>query len=308
MENSQDEIQARLKNDILLEVALEEADEKDRDETGWAETLAIFIESGKSEIEHQIWREKKLGPLLMGWLQLVDSGLNQSPRSLGTVALVNEWGEDEQYEHLEFSPIRASRTQIEVDIAKWYLRNLEINNFAYPGCANDSMQELLGPEVAYLYWQNKNKQPFLAAQIGDKTNTLEGSKGAKPGPVQIKSINKKTEQKRYMKLRPDELEEKQALTRKDVVKHAYPDLRNSSNVINQNVEVRIEQLGRALSDQASRAKRDYKELNDGELELPIRLYTKRGGAWDQYALTHAGKRGEGNKYGIIKASLSTDQS
>ena len=106
----------------------------------------------------------------------------------------------------------------------------------------------------------------------------------------------------------DDLEEKHDLTREDVVKHAYPDLRNSSNVINQNVEVRIEQLGRALSDQASRAKRKFKELNDGKLEHPIRLYTKRGGAWDQYALTYVGRPGEGNKYGIIKASLSTDQS
>ena len=93
MENSQDEIQAKLKPSILLEVALEEADEKNRDETSWSGTLAIFIESGKSEIEHKIWREEKLAPLLMTWLQLVDAKLNQSPRSQGTVALENEWGE-----------------------------------------------------------------------------------------------------------------------------------------------------------------------------------------------------------------------
>ena len=304
MENSQDEIQAKLKPSILLEVALEEEDEKDRNETSWAETLAIFIESGKSGIEHHIWRENKLGPLLMGWLQLVDSDLNQSPRSLGTVALVNEWGEDEQYEHLKFSPIRASRTQIEVDIAKWYLKNLESNNFAYPGCENDPMQEL-GSEVAFLL-RTFGTPPTLAAQIDDKAKLTEESKRAKP--KKTNSTNKKTEQNKYMKLSLDDLEEKHDLTREDVVKHAYPDLRNSSNVINQNVEVRIEQLGRALSDQASRAKRKFKELNDGKLEHPIRLYTKRGGAWDQYALTYVGRPGEGNKYGIIKASLSTDQS
>lgn len=308
MENSQDEIQAKLKPSILLEVALEEADEKDRDETSWAETLAIFIESGKSEIEHHIWRESKLAPLLTAWLQLVDANMNQNPTSLGMVALENEWGEEEQYEHLEFIPIRSSRAQIELDIAKWYLRNLENNNFVYPGCENDPMQQLLGPEVAYLYWQNKNKQPTLAAQVGDKTNTLEGSKGAKPGPVQIKSINKKTEQKRYMKLRPDDLEEKHDLTREDVVRHAYPNQCNSGNVYNAKYDDIFLKRISGLSDQASRAKKTYERLNDGKLELPIRLYTKRGGIWDQYALTGAGKSGEGNKYGIIKASLSTDQS
>lgn len=301
-ENSQDEIQTKLKPSILLEVASEEEDGKDRDETSWAGTFAIFVESGRSEIEHHIWRESKLASLLTVWLLLVDAKINQSPASLGIVALENELGEEEQYERLEFIPIRSSRVQIELDIAKWYLRNLESNNFAYPGCENDSMQEL-GSEVACLFW-TFGTQPPLVRQIDDKANSSEGSLGAKSKG--IRSINKKTEQKRYMKLSLDDLEEKHDLTRDDVVKHACPHLRESGNVNNQNVEVKIEQLERALSDQAFMAKRNYKELNDGKLELPIRLYTKRGGAWDEYALTYEGRSGEGNKYGIIKASLSTD--
>ena len=304
MENSQDEIQAKLKPSILLEVALEEADEKDRDETSWEGTLAIFIESGRSEIEHHIWRENKLAPLSTAWLQLVDAKVNQNPASHGMVGLENEWGEEEQYERLEFIPIRSSRAQIELDIAKWYLRNLESNNFAYPGCENDSMQEL-GPEVAYLL-RTFGTPPPAEARIDDKTNPLEEREEAKS--KRIRNINKKVEQKRYIKLSLDDLEEKHDLTREEVVKHAYPNQCNSGNAHKQKAEELFLQRIKGLSDQAFRAKRNYKKLNDGKLELPIRLYTKRGGAWDKYALTYEGRSGEGNKYGIIKADQPTDKS
>lgn len=303
MENSQDEIQAKLKPSILLEAALEEADEKDRDETNWSGTLAIFVESGKSEIEHQIWREEKLAPLLMAWLQLVDAKLNQSPRSQGTLALENQWGEEEQHEHLEFTPIRTPRARIELDIAKWYLRNLESNNFAHPGCEDDSMEEL-GSDVAFLL-QTFATPPTPADPIDDKAKLTEESQRAKS--KQTKGKDKKREQKNYMKLSFDDLEEKHDLTREDVVNHAYPHQCNSGNAHKQKAEELFLQRIKGLSDQACRAKDKYEELNEGKLELPIRLYTRRG-LWDQYALTYAGKSGEGNKYGIIKADLSAEQS
>ena len=302
MENSQDEIQAKLKPSILLEVALEEADEKNRDETSWSGTLAIFIESGKSEIEHQIWREEKLAPLLMTWLQLVDAKLNQSPRSQGTVALENEWGEEEQYEHQEISPIRTSRPRMELDIAKWYLRNLESNNFAYPGCENDSMQEL-GSEVAYLYWESRNKLPPLAAPIDAKAITTGESKATKS---KKKNTNKEADRKSYMKLSFNDLEENQDLTREDIVKHKFPGLCKSDTASDQTDMERVKGLAKNLTDQASRAKKEFKKINEDKLELPIRLYTARGGIWEKYALTDAGRPGKGNKYGIIKADLSTD--
>ena len=304
MENSQDEIQAKLKPSILLEVALEEADEKNRDETSWSGTLAIFIESGKSEIEHQIWREEKLAPLLMTWLQLVDAKLNQSPRSQGTVALENEWGEEEQYEHQEISPIRTSRPRMELDIAKWYLRNLESNNFAYPGCENDSMQEL-GSEVAYLYWESRNKLPPLAAPIDAKAITTGESKATKS---KKKNTNKEADRKSYMKLSFNDLEENQDLTREDIVKHKFPGLCKSDTASDQTDMERVKGLAKNLTDQASRAKKEFKKINEDKLELPIRLYTARGGIWEKYALTDAGRPGKGNKYGIIKADLSTDES
>jgi hypothetical protein len=304
VENSQDEIQAKLKPSILLEVALEEADEKNRDETSWSGTLAIFIESGKSEIEHQIWREEKLAPLLMTWLQLVDAKLNQSPRSQGTVALENEWGEEEQYEHQEISPIRTSRPRMELDIAKWYLRNLESNNFAYPGCENDSMQEL-GSEVAYLYWESRNKLPPLAAPIDAKAITTGESKATKS---KKKNTNKEADRKSYMKLSFNDLEENQDLTREDIVKHKFPGLCKSDTASDQTDMERVKGLAKNLTDQASRAKKEFKKINEDKLELPIRLYTARGGIWEKYALTDAGRPGKGNKYGIIKADLSTDES
>ena len=287
-----------------MEVALEEADEKNRDETSWSGTLAIFIESGKSEIEHQIWREEKLAPLLMTWLQLVDAKLNQSPRSQGTVALENEWGEEEQYEHQEISPIRTSRPRMELDIAKWYLRNLESNNFAYPGCENDSMQEL-GSEVAYLYWESRNKLPPLAAPIDAKAITTGESKATKS---KNKNTNKEADRKSYMKLSFNDLEENQDLTREDIVKHKFPGLCKSDTASDQTDMERVKGLAKNLTDQASRAKKEFKKINEDKLELPIRLYTARGGIWEKYALTDAGRPGKGNKYGIIKADLSTDES
>jgi hypothetical protein len=123
-----------------------------------------------------------------------------------------------------------------------------------------------------------------------------------------KGKNKKTAQKNYMKLSLDDLEEKHDLTREDVVKHAYPNQCNSGNVYNEKYDDIFLKRIRGLSDQASRAKKTYERLNDGKLELPIRLYPTNGSAWDQYALTYAGRPGEGNKYGIIKADLSTDES
>ena len=304
MENSQDEIQAKLKPSILLEVALEEADEKDRNETSWSGTLAIFIESGKSEIEHQIWREEKLAPLIMAWLQLVDAKLNQSPRSQGMLAPEDGWGAEEQYEHIEFMPIRTSRARIELDIAKWYLRNLESNNFAYPGCENDSIQEL-GSEVAYLYWESRNKLPPLAPPIDAKVITTGEGKATKS---KKKNTNKEADRKSYIKLSVNDLEENQDLTREDVVKHKFPGLCKSDTASDQTDMEKVNRLSKNLTDQATRAKKEFKKINEDKLELPIRLYTARGGIWEQYALTDAGRPGEGNKYGIIKADLSSDGS
>lgn len=303
-ENSQDEIQTKLKPSILLEVALEEADEKDRDETSWEGTLSIFIESGKNEIDHQIWREKKLGSLSMIWLQLVEAEVNKDPRSQGMLALENEWGEEEQYEHIEFMPIRTSRARIELDIAKWYLRNLESNNFGYPGCENDSMQEL-GSAVAYLYWESRNKLPPLAAPIDAKAITTGESKATKS---KKKSTNKEADQKSYMKLNLNNLEENPGLTREDVVKHKFPGLCKSDTASEQTDMEKVKGLAKNLTDQATRARKEFKKINEDKLELPIRLYTARGGIWEKYALTDAGRPGKGNKYGIIKADLSTDES
>lgn len=60
-----------------------------------------------------------------------------------------------------------------------------------------------------------------------------------------------------------------------------------------------------LSQATSRTKKILEM--QGQVSLPMRCHKSKRGRWYQYALTYAGRPGEGNQYGIIKANLSTDQ-
>ena len=65
-------------------------------------------------------------------------------------------------------------------------------------------------------------------------------------------------------------------------------------------------LARELSQATSRTKKNLEK--QGQVNLPMRCHKSKEGRWYEYALTYAGKRGEGNKYGIIKSDLSSEQS
>ena len=56
-----------------------------------------------------------------------------------------------------------------------------------------------------------------------------------------------------------------------------------------------------LSQATSRTKKILEM--QGQVSLPMRCHKSKRGRWYQYALTYAGRPGEGNQYGIIKANL-----
>ena len=63
-------------------------------------------------------------------------------------------------------------------------------------------------------------------------------------------------------------------------------------------------IARSLSLATSRTKKNLEK--QGRVDLPMRCHKSKKGRWYEYALVYAGKRGEGNKYGIIKSDLSNE--
>ena len=137
----------------------------------------------------------------------------------------------------------------------------------------------------------------------NKTETKAEAKGAK------ESKSSRKEKKTPVENRKGNLPEislkdlvKTELTAKEVVDDW---VKRNPGKISAIEEVDKDDLVRDLSQATSRTKKDL-EMK-GPVNLPMRCHKSNRGRWYQYALTCAGRPGKGNKYGIIKANLSTDQ-
>jgi len=159
----------------------------------------------------------------------------------------------------------------------------------YPGLDRRALEILAADQ--YLIEENKTESKAEAT----KTKDNKGSKKEKKTPVGNRKGN----------LPEISLEDlaRTGLTDKEVVDDWVK--RNPGKVSDPEAVDKTD-LARELSQATSRTKKNLEK--QGRVNLPMRCHKSKEGRWYEYALTYAGKRGEGNKYGIIKSDLSSEQS
>lgn len=158
----------------------------------------------------------------------------------------------------------------------------------YPGLDRHAL-EILAADQHLMY---NNKTETKAEAKGPKED--KGSKKEKRTPVENRKGN-------LPEIGPKDLM-RTGLTDKEVINDW---VKRNPEKISAIEEVDKGDLARNLSQATSRTKKDQEK--QGPIELPMRCHKSKKGRWYEYALTNAGKPGEGNKYGIIRTSLSTDQ-
>jgi len=159
----------------------------------------------------------------------------------------------------------------------------------YPGLDRRALEILAADQ--YLRYKNKTEsKPEAKGPEGKKCSKKE------------KKTPKKNRKGNLPEISLEDLV-KTGLTDKEVVDDWVK--RNPGKISDPEAIYKVD-LARELSQATSRTKINLEM--QGPVALPMRCHKSKKGRWHEYALTYAGKRGEGNKYGIIKASLSSDQS
>ena len=158
----------------------------------------------------------------------------------------------------------------------------------YPGVDRLELETLAVDQ--YITYSNKT-EPKAEAK-GQKENKCR--KKEKSTPVENRKGN-------LPEISPEDLV-KTGLTDKEVVDDW---VKKNPEKVSAIEEVDKDDLARDLSQATSRTKKNQEK--QGPIELPMRCHKSKKGRWYEYALTYAGKPGEGNKYGIIRTSLSTDK-
>lgn len=158
----------------------------------------------------------------------------------------------------------------------------------YPGIDRRTLEALAADQ----YLANRIRPESRAEETGPKE--YKGSKKATKNPVKNREGN-------LPKISLEDLAETE-LTDKEVINDW---IKRNPEKISTIEEVDKGDLARDLSQATSRTKKTQEK--QGPIELPMRCHKSKKGRWYEYALIYAGKPGEGNKYGIIRTSLSTDQ-
>ena len=159
----------------------------------------------------------------------------------------------------------------------------------YPGLDRRELEILAADQ--YLIEENKTGSKAEVTKIKESKSSKKGKKT----PVEKRKGN-------LPEIGPKDLL-KTGLSVKEVVDDW---IERNPEEVSKMKEVYKADIARDLSQATSRTKKNLEKK--GPVELPMRCHKSKEGRWHEYALTHAGRPGEGNKYGIIKASLSTGQS
>ena len=224
------------------------------------ETLKLFVQERRSQIEHSNWRDADMLPTMF---EILVTKYRQ----------LNPW-KYEQYcyeDYPEFDPEpRIVQTEI------------------YPGLDRRAL-EILAADQNLMYNNKTETKAEAKGPRGDK-----GSKKEKQTPVENRKGN-------LPEIGLKDLV-RTGLTDKEVINDW---VKRNPEKISAIEEVDKDDLAKDLSQATSRTKKNLEK--QGPVELPMRCHKSKEGRWHEYALTYAGKPGEGNKYGIIKASLSTGQ-
>jgi hypothetical protein len=256
------DLESKKQYEELLEEVLKEKGKQisQRNQEYFDETLKLFVQARRSQIEHSNWRDADMLPTMF---EILATKYRQ----------LNPW----KYEQIcyedypEFDPEpRIVQTEI------------------YPGLDRRAL-EILAADQHLMY---NNKTETKAEAKGPKES--KSSKKEKKTPVEKRKGNL------------PEISLKDLLKTGLSVKEIVDDwIERNPEEVSKMKEVYKADIARDLSQATSRTKKNLEK--QGPVALPMRCHKSKDGRWHEYALTYAGKPGEGNKYGIIKASLSTDQ-
>jgi len=250
-------------------------------------TKQIFIDAGKSETAHQLWRQSELRPLCQRFLLHLINKLN--PHFFLT---------DEDIELKSIQRIKEpeiTREQLEIDVAQWYLREERLNDFEYPGSEQNELKKLFPKSVLYHAWQHS-----ATPSKSNSSAAIESKACISASPEQLPNTTSETRKGNLRHITISDLEGEE-LTAKEVVSLLMakkPELFAEGPVKCE------EDWVKNLRDEASRSSSKHQE---GEkLDPPIRVQ-KSSGKWSGVALVQKAKsRTNGNKFRIIKANANTE--
>lgn len=257
------EEESRKEYEELLEELLKEKGKQisKRNHEHFDETLRLFTQARRSQIEHSNWRDTDMIPAMFEILATKHRQLNP-------------W----KYEQYRYEDDPAFDPEPKI-------KQTEI----YPGLDRRALEILAANQ--YLIEENKTESK---AEV-TKTKGSKGSKKEKKTPVGNRKGN-------LPEIRLGDLA-RTGLTDKEVVDDW---VKRNPEKVSDSEAVDKTDLARELSQATSRTKKNLEK--QGQVNLPMRCHKSKEGRWYEYALTYAGKRGEGNKYGIIKSDLSSEQS
>jgi hypothetical protein len=285
---------------LSMQAALELAAEAEQSQAGYAFTWEAFQTAGKSQLEHQLWRQSELPELLHHWTLLGEAFLNQKS-TLGR----EEWIENEEgililEQEVAHKELRLPRGQVEYDIATWYLENQRANGFTVPGIYSNVWEEL-SPSVRYFYWshtraEDSHPQIEIDEQVG-------GQRKDSSEPGTTAAMEKKTRKGNLPEPTWGDLEAG-SLTAKEVVSDCLGRPRTFKDRKNKNPEhADPEPTSQGLSTAVDRTISRSGIDRSKPLERPIRVTKTISSFWWRYAVVALGAGsgpGQGHKYSIIK--------
>jgi hypothetical protein len=255
-------------------------------------TKQIFIDAGKSETEHQLWRQSELRPLCERFLLYL---INKSNPHF--------FLPDEELELKPKKPIKEpeiTREQLETDVAQWYLREERLNGFEYPESDHDELKGIHPKSVGYHAWQHSSYRNR------EKTEAKEEVEGVCPNQQQQPLPAERKRKGNLEKISASDLEEK-LMTANGVVKWLKATKpQEFAAKKSGDPEISEEDMSKALSDAASRASKGRPE--GVILDPPIRI-SKANGRWYGVAIFYKGETGlgKGNQYKLIKNKANTEE-
>ena len=288
------------KMDLKTQVLMENEGLSERSNEGHKVTWEVFDTAGLDAMEHQIWRQRELPELLIHWLLLAEAKLNENNPVEDAGYARNEEGGLIALQIVRTDPLNTIRTDLERDIATWYVKHKLLCNLSYQEESESDFQQF-GQAVAFLYHQFTTRTRARDWTTATRPERKERDvKRVSPSTT----LNRSTEPRKRKgtldsptwkdlektDLSPDEI------VRDCELKPRTLQPRKSGKKKQADTMPTKEGLSMAAYRAVIRAAK-------GEEGLPIRITTTQNSLWWRYAITKLGEGtgpGSSHRYGIIR--------
>jgi hypothetical protein len=276
---------------IFWDVLWERDGRRDQDQAHREETLAIFIETGRSEVEHDIWRQRVLTELLFVSAKRED----EFRRSAGEKELKRyselKLGQDGERPRREsLMPAAASRAEHERIAARWFTQNQGKHNL---DLRSADIAELSRRAFALDYdcgiFNARESIRNLANECRRHSSTEEASKRTRKGNLPEPT---------WIELEDEDLDAH------DVVRWLQMDKTSTKTNSQRHEEINVQDLQKA----ANRALESLPRTPH-RLENPARIQKRQDSLFHQFAIVARGRSGAGggHTYRRVKDPLKIEE-